>query len=90
MAEVTHDQSDTIEPAKAIEPTEESATTKRHVDKQLDHGLDETFPASDPVSINPGSDWTGCPSFRICHGAPRSLNAPTNSPGGEIVPRSRI
>lgn len=27
-----------------------------HVEKQLDHGLDETFPASDPVSINPGAD----------------------------------
>ena len=27
-----------------------------HVDKQLDHRLKETFPASDPVSINPGAD----------------------------------
>jgi len=27
-----------------------------HVDRQLDHGLEETFPASDPVSIQPGSD----------------------------------
>jgi hypothetical protein len=27
-----------------------------HVDKQLDHGLKETFPASDPVSINPGAN----------------------------------
>jgi len=27
-----------------------------HVEKQLDHGLKETFPASDPVSINPGAD----------------------------------
>ena len=27
-----------------------------HVDKQLDKGLKETFPASDPVSINPGAD----------------------------------
>jgi hypothetical protein len=25
-------------------------------DEQLDHGLKETFPASDPVSINPGAD----------------------------------
>ncbi len=25
-------------------------------EKQLDHGLKETFPASDPVSINPGAD----------------------------------
>jgi hypothetical protein len=27
-----------------------------HVDRQLDHGLKETFPASDPVSISPGAD----------------------------------
>ncbi len=27
-----------------------------HVDRQLDKGLKETFPASDPVSINPGAD----------------------------------
>ncbi|HUZ11544.1 MAG TPA: primosomal protein [Caulobacteraceae bacterium] len=27
-----------------------------HVEAQLDHGLEETFPASDPVSINPGAD----------------------------------
>ena len=27
-----------------------------HVEEQLDHGLKETFPASDPVSINPGAD----------------------------------
>ena len=27
-----------------------------HVDEQLDKGLKETFPASDPVSINPGAD----------------------------------
>ncbi len=24
--------------------------------RELDHGLEETFPASDPVSINPGAD----------------------------------
>jgi len=30
--------------------------SKLSTDKQLDHGLKETFPASDPVSINPGSD----------------------------------
>ncbi len=27
-----------------------------HVEEQLDSGLDETFPASDPVSISPGAD----------------------------------
>lgn len=30
--------------------------TKQDADKELDHGLKETFPASDPVSINPGAD----------------------------------
>lgn len=27
-----------------------------HTEENLDHGLDETFPASDPVSISPGAD----------------------------------
>ena len=27
-----------------------------HVEENLDRGLDETFPASDPVSISPGAD----------------------------------
>jgi len=27
-----------------------------HTERQLDNGLDETFPASDPVSISPGAD----------------------------------
>lgn len=30
--------------------------SKLDTDQQLDHGLKETFPASDPVSINPGAD----------------------------------
>lgn len=30
--------------------------SKLDKEKQLDHGLKETFPASDPVSINPGAD----------------------------------
>ena len=28
----------------------------RHTEQNLDHGLKETFPASDPVSISPGAD----------------------------------
>jgi hypothetical protein len=27
-----------------------------HVEENLDKGLEETFPASDPVSISPGAD----------------------------------
>ena len=29
---------------------------RRARERELDHGLKETFPASDPVSINPGAD----------------------------------
>ena len=29
---------------------------RKETDRELDHGLKETFPASDPVSINPGAD----------------------------------
>lgn len=29
---------------------------RKDVERELDHGLKETFPASDPVSINPGAD----------------------------------
>ena len=35
------------------------ARTKAHIarrERNLDEGLDETYPASDPVSIHPGSD----------------------------------
>lgn len=35
---------------------EQPTVADAHVDKQLDKGLKETFPASDPVSINPGAD----------------------------------
>jgi hypothetical protein len=36
------------------EPT--SAWAERPAERRLDHGLEGTFPASDPVPINPGSD----------------------------------
>lgn len=42
---------------KPVDPSEKIADdADAHVDKQLDKGLKETFPASDPVSINPGAD----------------------------------
>ena len=31
----------------------QATTADPHVDRQLDEGLEETFPASDPVSIEP-------------------------------------
>lgn len=35
---------------------EHGAAADPHTEKNLDQGLDETFPASDPVSISPGAD----------------------------------
>ena len=35
---------------------EEHKASKAKVEKHLDSGLEETFPASDPVSISPGAD----------------------------------
>jgi hypothetical protein len=35
---------------------EEAPNSGRDTERELDHGLKETFPASDPVSINPGAD----------------------------------
>ena len=41
----------------SVDPSEKiAADADPHVDRQLDKGLKETFPASDPVSINPGAD----------------------------------
>ncbi len=31
------------------------ASTEAELEERLDEGLEETFPASDPVSINPGA-----------------------------------
>ncbi len=36
--------------------SEADAKTRRETEQDLDEGLEETFPASDPVSINPGAD----------------------------------
>ena len=44
-------QEPTAEPSESVNPDADP-----HVDRQLDKGLKETFPASDPVSINPGAD----------------------------------
>lgn len=38
------------------EDHEELPSSGRDTERELDHGLKETFPASDPVSINPGAD----------------------------------
>ncbi|WP_369059209.1 hypothetical protein ABOZ73_16505 [Caulobacter sp. 73W] len=44
------DEDDEDEESSTVPPSDLSQ------EKQLDHGLKETFPASDPVSINPGAD----------------------------------
>jgi len=42
--------------ATARQPGAKTRGPDRGVDNRLDEGLEETFPASDPVSISPGSD----------------------------------
>jgi hypothetical protein len=43
---------------RTANPTEgdERKKDRSETERELDHGLKETFPASDPVSINPGAD----------------------------------
>ncbi|HEX6860131.1 MAG TPA: hypothetical protein VF138_08050 [Caulobacteraceae bacterium] len=43
-------------PTSAPESGHQPKKPKSETEKDLDHGLKETFPASDPVSINPGAD----------------------------------
>ena len=50
------DEDRTIEPNDARGGGHSVSPSKLSTEKQLDHGLKETFPASDPVSINPGAD----------------------------------
>jgi len=50
-ADKPDDHEPAAEPDEAVNPDADP-----HVDRQLDKGLKETFPASDPVSINPGAD----------------------------------
>lgn len=48
-----------VAPKSPIAPTPKGGTEDKpdpHVEKALDHGIEETFPASDPVSISPGAD----------------------------------
>ena len=45
-------------PARGTGATPEDVEDHRdpHTEENLDHGVEETFPASDPVSISPGAD----------------------------------
>lgn len=51
----TPETPDDVEDA-AEEEDPKAPKSKLSEEAKLDHGLKETFPASDPVSINPGSD----------------------------------
>lgn len=52
----SEDLSDEEKQALPFHDDRKPAENDPHTEKQLDHGLKETFPASDPVSINPGAD----------------------------------
>jgi len=42
---------------KPVDPSDKIEEGRdRHTEQALDHGLKETFPASDPVSISPAAD----------------------------------
>ncbi len=50
------------DPRKAREPQNEKAESgakrrrdQQHLDEMLDEALEETFPASDPIALNPES-----------------------------------
>jgi hypothetical protein len=40
----------------AADSGDQADASDPHTEENLDQGLDETFPASDPVSIHPGAD----------------------------------
>lgn len=49
----------TFPPSKGPKKHPENRVTKKNdtdTQKDLDEGLDETFPASDPVAVSPGAD----------------------------------
>jgi hypothetical protein len=53
------DEEDDLEDDEEVDDDEAELLQKdqgRDTERELDHGLKETFPASDPVSINPGAD----------------------------------
>lgn len=53
------EENDDMDVTNENDPTPEgppATHTDPHTEKELDHGIEETFPASDPVSISPGAD----------------------------------
>jgi len=42
--------------ANKIKDKDKADKTAKETESDLDEGLKETFPASDPVSVNPGAD----------------------------------
>jgi hypothetical protein len=43
-------------PKTSGDPDQVKDESNAHTERNLDKGLEETFPASDPVSISPGAD----------------------------------
>jgi hypothetical protein len=54
LDDIDEDEDDDLE--EEDEEAELGSGNGRDTERELDHGLKETFPASDPVSINPGAD----------------------------------
>jgi len=54
--EAGFDEMDDEDVEEEDDEDQELRNSGRDTERELDHGLKETFPASDPVSINPGAD----------------------------------
>jgi hypothetical protein len=39
-----------------MDPKKKTPDEKKHKDEQLDEALEETFPASDPIALDPDED----------------------------------
>ena len=52
---------------KATQPGRANAAERRRLDGLLDEGLEETFPASDPVAIVQAPEWPKAKRPRRAH-----------------------
>ena len=43
-------------PHKPASTPKDDEAARQHADEEIDEALDETFPASDPLPVNPGAD----------------------------------
>jgi len=56
LDDIDEDEEDDEDEEAELSQAELDDRGGRDTERELDHGLKETFPASDPVSINPGAD----------------------------------